>query len=96
MGVGIIGRIISSFTAFVLILMVLSSAEVGPDPPLSALLSPTLKNAEPAMKATRKVRQKVDRAKAIFKITVDGRDKPNNDQEGALLLNLALTIIVLF
>ena len=48
---------------------------------LSAELSLTLKNAEPAMKAARKVRQKMERGKTVFAMSLDcfGAKAPRND-----------------
>jgi len=46
---------------------------------LSAELLLTEKNNEPEMKATRKVRQKVERATTQFVATVDGADKQGDD-----------------
>jgi len=51
--------------------MTLSIEALKPTPWLSAELSPTLKNMVPEMRAIRKVRQKVERAKAVFGIILD-------------------------
>ena len=90
-GVGVMLKITSSFTASVLIPMTLSTEAPTPTPSLSAELVPTLKNAEPEIKARRKQAIKTAvRAKTLFATTrpllaaVDCRDKPGNDDEEAL------------
>jgi len=70
-GVGVIARMSSSLGALVVIDSTSATSSTMSTERLAAELSLTEKNNEPEMKAIRKVRQKVRRAKAVFAMILD-------------------------